>query len=39
MRELKNKISKTEISKMEKVVFPGRVFVIYTQEATIKADD
>ena len=39
MRELKNKISKTEISKMEKVVFPGRVFVIYTQEAAIKAVD
>lgn len=39
MRELKNKISKTDISKMEKVVFPGRVFVIYTQEAAIKAVD
>lgn len=37
MRVLKNKISKAEISLMEKVVFPGRIFIVYTKEAALRA--
>ncbi len=37
MIQLRNKIGKEEISKMEKAFFPGRIIVIYTKEAADKA--
>ena len=37
MRLVKNKITKTEISSMPKVLFPGRIFVVYTEAETDKA--
>lgn len=37
MKEIKNKIDKAEIAKMEKVLFPGRIFIVYTPEAAEKA--
>ncbi len=39
MRDIINKISKAEISEMEKVSFPGRIFVIYTKEDALEAID
>lgn len=37
MKLIKNKISKAEIAAMPKVLFPGRIFVIYTESEADKA--
>ena len=37
MRQIKNKITKTEIAEMPKVQFQGRIFVVYTEADTDKA--
>ena len=37
MRSIKNKITKAEISTLPKALFPGRVFVIYTEAEADKA--
>ena len=37
MKQIKNKISKAEIATLPKVLFPGRIFVIYTEADADKA--
>ena len=37
MKQIKNKITKTEIATLPKVLFPGRIFVIYTEADADKA--
>jgi ribonuclease D len=37
MKQIKNKITKTEIATLPKVLFPGRIFVIYTEADANKA--
>lgn len=37
MIQFRNKIAKAEISEMEKILFPGKIFVINTEEEAIKA--
>lgn len=37
MKQIRNKVSKTEIATLPKVQFPGRIFVIYTEEEVAKA--
>ena len=37
MKQIKNKITKTEIATLHKVLFPGRIFVIYTEADADKA--
>lgn len=37
MKQIKDKISKAEIAAMPKVLFPGRIFVIYTESEAEKA--
>lgn len=37
MKQIKNKITKAEIATLHKVLFPGRIFVIYTEADADKA--
>ena len=37
MKQIKNKITKAEIATLPKVLFPGRIFVIYTEADADKA--